>query len=213
MKKYGYTDIVEHYENCLDKYGDCSKGVDWPKPEDAIIRYNIMLDIIKEKEKVSLLDFGCGAAHLYDYILEKNYNIEYYGLDLSEKFIQVCQQKYPEGDFICIDILKDSLEKVQTVDYIILNGVFTEKLGLSFEKMEEYFQQMLENIFTKCKKGIAFNVMAKAVDWEREDLFHMPTDRLIQFLVKKLSRHFVIRNDYGLYEYTVYVYKKPQRDE
>ena len=73
--------------------------------------------------------------------------------------------------------------------------------------MFEYFQKLIAATFAKANVGIAFNVMSKAVDWEREDLFHMPADLLIQFMAKKLSRNFIIRNDYGLYEYTVYLYK------
>jgi hypothetical protein len=37
-------------------------------------------------------------------------------------------------------------------------------------------------------------------------LFHLPLDLLSNFLVKNISRNFIIRNDYGLFEYTVYVY-------
>jgi hypothetical protein len=48
--------------------------------------------------------------------------------------------------------------------------------------------------------------MSKHVDWEREDLFHLPFDTLAAFLKQELSGNFVIRNDYGLYEYTTYVY-------
>ena len=50
--------------------------------------------------------------------------------------------------------------------------------------------------------------MSAQVEWKRDDLFHLPLDRLADFLSANLSRHFVIRNDYGLYEYTVYIYKK-----
>ena len=52
--------------------------------------------------------------------------------------------------------------------------------------------------------------MTKHVDWERDDLFHLPFDTLAAVLKKEISRHFVISNDYGLYEYTVYVYKNVQ---
>ena len=55
--------------------------------------------------------------------------------------------------------------------------------------------------------GIAFNVMSKDVDWERDDLFHLPLSELSSFLSKNLTRRYIIRNDYGLYEYTTYVYK------
>jgi hypothetical protein len=61
--------------------------------------------------------------------------------------------------------------------------------------------------FAKARVGVAFNVMSTHVDWERDDLFHLPMDVLGSFLTKNLSRKFVIRSDYGLYEYTTYVYK------
>ena len=47
----------------------------------------------------------------------------------------------------------------------------------------------------------------KQVDWEKDFLFHLPLDTLAFFLTKELTRNFIIRNDYGLYEYTVYLYK------
>ena len=73
--------------------------------------------------------------------------------------------------------------------------------------MENYFQELLVLVFGRVKRGISFNLMSKSVDWEREDLFHYPLDRLSDFLCKKISRNFIVRNDYGLYEYSTYVYK------
>ena len=92
-------------------------------------------------------------------------------------------------------------------DYIILNGVFTQKRDLTFDEMLVYFKSLIKIVFSKTRIGIAFNVMSKQVDWERDDLFHLPMDTLASFLTKDISRNFVIRNDYGLYEYTTYVYK------
>ena len=88
-----------------------------------------------------------------------------------------------------------------------MNGVFTEKKGLTFEEMWEYFSEMLKKVYLLANKGIALNVMSKQVDWERDDLFHVPLDLLADFVCKKLSRNFIIRNDYGLYEFTLYLYK------
>lgn len=206
--KESYKKIVKHYEDCFKEHGDNHLGVDWPNLEDAIKRYHVMLSVITENEGGnSVLDFGCGTAHLYQYIIDNSIkNIAYSGLDLSETFVDAAKEKYPKNSFYSLDILKDN-DKLPEFDYIICNGVFTEKRELSFDEMWTYFQEMLEVIFSKVNKGIAFNVMSKAVDWERWDLFHLPTDLLIEFMTKKLSRNFVIRNDYGLYEYTVYIYK------
>ena len=185
-------------------------GVDWPNPHDADMRYQVMLEVIKKNTEgnVSLLDFGCGASHLYEYILrERIQNIKYSGLDLSEKFVNVSKKKYPHIRYYCLDILEDNLQ-LPDFDYIVVNGVFTEKRELSFEEMFSYFKRVLSCLFKKAKRGLSFNVMSSHVDWEREDLFHLPLDTLIAFMTKELTRDFIIRNDYGLYEYTTYLYKR-----
>lgn len=206
-----YTKIIAHYEDCLEKHGDNHLGVDWPKLEDVDKRYKVMLDVLKfgqADKEVSLLDFGCGTAHLLTFIEKNDYEgITYSGLDISQKFVDVAQQKFPQNAFYCADILEDK-NAIPNFDYIVMNGVFTEKRDLTFEEMWMYFTNMITIVNEKCNEGFAFNVMSKHVDWEREDLFHVPHDLLCDFLCKNLSRNYVIRNDYGLYEYTVYVLKK-----
>ena len=213
MKKKKYWNIIKHYESCLEKFGDSNFGVDWPKLDDVNKRYKVMLDIIDSKfktKKISLLDFGCGASHLYNYIIENNLgNIEYSGLDISEKFITLSKKKFPFLKFYCNDILEDK-SNLPNFDYIVMHGVFTESCDLLFDEMFDYFKKMIIILFGKVNIGITFNVMSKHVDWERDDLFHLPFDSLAKFLKKEISRHFIIRNDYGLYEYTVYVYKESQ---
>ena len=132
--------------------------------------------------------------------------IIYSGLDLSEKFIEVSKAKFSQNNYYCLDIL-DQSSQLPCFDYVVLNGVFTEKRELSFDEMFAYFKQLLKAIFNKTGIGLAFNVMSKQVDWEREDLFHLSLEILADFLTRELSRNFIIRNDYGLYEYTTYVYK------
>jgi len=187
-------------------YGDTHLGVDWPNPDDAITRYRVMLDLIptsQAAQRVSLLDFGCGASHLYDYILANQLrHIEYTGLDISEKFVRLSKDKYPNINYFCVDILETSTQ-LPGFDYVVLNGVFTEKRELSHDEMWEYFKQVVLKVFNITKKG-----MSSHVDWERGDLFHLPIDKLAAFLVREISRDFVIRNDYRLYEYTTYVYRR-----
>jgi SAM-dependent methyltransferase len=208
MAEKKYLSIVSHYEYCLDRHGDSHLGVDWPKAEDVQKRYRVMLDVIRPASgRVSLLDFGCGAAHLNEYIREQRLDhIDYAGLDLSEKFVRLSQSKFPESRFFCLDLL-DENASLPDFDYIVLNGVFTEKRELSFDEMLAYFKQLIARVFAHASIGIAFNVMSKHVEWERNDLFHLPFDTLAEFLTKDLTRNFVFRNNYGLYEYTTYVYR------
>lgn len=205
-----YSSIVKHYEACLAQFGDTHKGVDWPNRADAEKRYGVMLEgltFLKDRDSVRLLDFGCGTAHLLDFLISHPINnMVYTGTDISHEFIEVCKRKYPDREFVEVDILENP-ERLGRYDFIIMNGVFTEKVGLAFDDMFSYFQNMMRAIFAKTEGGVAFNLMSKHVDWEREDLFHLPFDMLAAFLTRELSRNFIIRNDYGLYEYTVYLYK------
>jgi SAM-dependent methyltransferase len=204
-----YLRIVAHYEACLERHGDNHRGVDWPDQADAEKRYRVMLEVIRQPRTnpVTLLDLGCGAGHLYDYIRAHGmYQISYQGMDLSKPFVQLCRAKYPDVPFSCGDVL-DPDQAIPQCDYVVMNGVFTEKRDLSFDDMLAYFQRMLRRVFASAGIGVAFNVMSKQVHWERDDLFHLPLDTLAFFLTRELSRHFVIRNDYGLYEYTTYLYK------
>lgn len=214
-KNASYMDIVKHYEECFMQYGDCCKGVDWPNEIDALKRYKVMMEIIEfdkshvvTGERVSVLDFGCGLGHLYDYISENSYDFDYTGADISELFVKSCRKKYPQGKFICIDILNGEGGSEKQYDYILVNGVFTEKRELTFEEMFQYVKKMISRLYSMCKYGVAFNVMSKNVDWERDDLFHLSLNELSSFLTENITRDYIIRNDYGLYEYTVYVYKR-----
>jgi SAM-dependent methyltransferase len=199
-----YLKIAEHYDNCFKQHGDNNLGVDWPNYKDTLTRYKVMYDIVDDYSHI--LDFGCGLGHFYDWIKANNKIVSYSGLDINKGFYDTCKAKYPEVNFYYSDILKDD-NFTPKFDYIIVNGVFTEKQGLSQEEMWDFFKSIMIKLWDKCDKGIAFNLMSKHVDWEREDLFHMGFDELGWFLKKNLSRNFTIRNDYKLYEYTTYVYK------
>ena len=203
-----YERIVAHYEACLERHGDTPQGVDWPNAEDAETRHRVMLDVVRPSpEPVTLLDLGCGAGHLYEHIVAAGIeDVTYTGADLSTKFIELCTSKHPDVPFHQVDLLRDP-EALPEFDYVVLCGVFTEKTDLSYEEMFDFYGRMLRAAWSRAREGIAFNVMSKHVDWERDDLFHVPFDETAALLRDGLTRNFVFRNDYGLYEYTTYAYR------
>jgi SAM-dependent methyltransferase len=208
----GHLSIVAACEDDLERHGDSYLGVGWTKSKElAELRYRMMLDVIRgpHNEEVTLLDFGCGASHLLDYMVEHGVaRVRYSGLDLSPKFLALSRSKHPSVTYYELDVLKDS-QRLPDFDYIILNGIFNYRGELSHEEMLAYCKDVLRAVFPKARHAIAFNVMSTQVDWERDDLFHLPLDELTSFLSSELSRHFVVRHDYGLYEYTTYVYREP----
>jgi len=203
-----YHTIYKYYESCLDKHGDNNFGVDWPNKEDVDTRFKIMTDIVINKDiNNKILDFGCGCGHLYEYILKNNLNITYSGLDISPKFYELCKTKFPNQKFYNIDILKDCSDSIKNVDYIVINGVFTEKRDLTDKDMWIFMTDSIKKLFQIAKIGIVFNLMTPIVDYKDDKLFYVSFDKLGFYLKENLSRNFIINNNYKLWEYSVYVYK------
>lgn len=205
-----YRQITTCTESYFDRLGDSALGMGWPNMADAVKRYQVMLDLIRPQEcrAPELLDFGCGTGHLYEYIRQQDLaQIQYHGIDLSEQFIAAGLSKHPTADFQCADILLHP-ECLGYYDYVVINGVFTSRCQMSFEEMFDFVQRVVRLLYSRCRYGLAFNTMSKQVDWERDDLFHLPLDHMAEFVCRDLGRNFMIRNDYGLYEYTTYVYRE-----
>jgi len=109
---------------------------------------------------------------------------------------------------IMMDVL-ESDEGLPDYDYVVLNGVFNYRGPLDQQQMLTYWRQLTSVVYRHSRRGMAFNVMSKLVDWERDDLFHLSFDTMADFIGEHLSRHFVIRHDYRAYEYTTFVYRTP----
>lgn len=204
---FDISSIVGWYETCLKEHGPTAKGVDWPDREHMEARFRVMLGIIEAGlKRPVLLDLGCGPGLMVDY-LEKTgrlANIEYHGLDISEKMIAAARARRPDCDFVRRDPLAEPLPD-KSVDYVIMNGVLTEKRDLDQDSMTEYAQALITAAFRVAKQGIAFNVMGRNVDKKRKYLFHWPMTEMADFLEKQISSDYAVRDEYDDFEITVYV--------
>lgn len=207
MSQEIFDSIVRQSERYLAEHGDNNLGVGWPTRESADTHYRVMLDLVPASldRTVEMVDVGCGTGGLLEALhASGRKDIRYTGVDVSTTFLAECRRKFPDVTFHQADLLRDP-ESIGRFDYVIANGIFTQKCELDFDSMWTYAQRMIAALWSRTEAGLAFNVMSKQVDWERDDLFHLPLDTLADFLCRQITRRFVIRNDYGYYDYTVYV--------
>ena len=137
-------------------------------------------------------------------------DLEYRGIDLSPAMVEAARARWPDKDLSCRDVIEEPLPE-QSVDFVIMNGVLTEKQTLSHDTMVDMAQTLVAAAFKSARVGIAFNAMSRHVDWERPELFHWGFDDISAFLCERVSRHFSFRADYGLYEYSAFVWRMPRR--
>jgi SAM-dependent methyltransferase len=209
----GWSSIVRHYEGCLQAHGPTPQGVDWPDGEGLAARFGVMLELLQGRPgRPRLLDLGCGPGLLLDYLDATGGvdRVDYEGVDLSAPMIEAARRRWPGHAFACRNILSDPLPD-ESVDVVLMNGVLTERVSLSQEVMTGLAESLVAAAFRAARVGIAFNVMSAHVDWRRDDLFHWGFDEAAGFLKREVSRQYAFRADYGLHEYTCFVWREPRR--
>lgn len=192
------------------------QAVLWPNSEDLVHRFHALTSAIDwrqydEARRLRLLDLGCGPGFLLDYleqvgVLDK---VAYVGVDLNPEVVAAAAARWPKHDFRVCDIRAQPFGP-GAFDVAILCGVFTCRFTLSQEAMTRLMTETLAATWRSVDGHLAFNVMSKHVDWERDDLFHLPTDEAIALARHTLgTRNVRILHDYGLYEYSCIVFRRP----
>ena len=145
----------------------------------------------------SVLDVGCGVAHLHTYLTNQGWTGKYLGFDPNKKAIDLIDENI---NTMCgtIDGLPDFME----FDWVISSGVFN--LGLK----EEHTFWIIENMISHANKGIIFNMLqAPYVDPNYEAYYpEWIKQQLNKFDHSKIEiiEDYMPLNDA---EFTVYFYK------
>ena len=208
-----YKLLSDHYKNCFKMHGDCAKGMGWPNEDDNTLRFDILTNIfeqyLSDERKLKILDFACGTSAYFEYLQKRNLtnNISYTGIDIVDKFVSTSQEKFPGNRYLCADILaSDWIEFNEEFDFIIVNGLFTQKLGMKDLEMYNFWKKTILKLNTMTRSGLAFNTMSQFCDYKLDQAFHIDWVKASKFIRKNISQNFTLRNDYRLYETTFYVY-------
>jgi SAM-dependent methyltransferase len=199
MNEREKEDIIRLYEDRLGKYGQSIKTMGWRDQEQQHLRFRILSEI-KDLNAKKILDVGCGFGDFYDYLVEKGINVDYSGFDISKRIIDVAKNRHPHLKFEVKDILTEKID--QKYDYIFESGILNKKLSDNYR----YAKAIITAMYSLCNEGISFNMMTNYVDFEEDYLFYYSPENIFRFC-KSLSKFVVIRHEYPLFEFTVYIFK------
>lgn len=201
--------LLRHAEQALQRYGDTPEGAHWPNDADRQRRFDVMLDLLADRGpgRTVLCDLGCGTGELYARLRARGMDdVAYIGVDRSGMALAHARRKFPGVAFIDLDVNDPAVDLAAIdCDYLVANGLFTARWESTHEQMRSFLEATVTRVWPRVRRALAFNVMSTAVDWERDDLFHLSMDELSKFLHRLAGRNLVFRADYGLYEYTAYV--------
>jgi SAM-dependent methyltransferase len=198
------------YKNELELHGDSHASVRYASRDSQWRRYDILTQISSLEDK-TILDYGCGVGHLYEYLDEKNILVkDYIGIDILPEFLKISQNKFPSATFF------ESIQEVhKPFDFGIISGTFNDILSNN----RDFWKHVVTDLFERCNEGIAFNMMSKYVDYENPKLYYEDPEYVFTFVKENLSSFVTLRHDYLCkddtipYEFSIYVYKKTKNKQ
>ncbi|ONG51679.1 hypothetical protein BKE38_15710 [Pseudoroseomonas deserti] len=192
----------EKAENCaryaerLARFGHDPRSLGWDKRQHRL-RYAALLDYWP-RERLSVLDVGCGFGDLAGFCAAGGRDIAYTGIDLSPELIATGSAAAPDRDLRVWDW--DVEGAPGRFDLILASGLFHHRL----EDSEGFIHRMLLRFRAAAAMGFAVNFMSTTAERRYPHLHYAdPAAMLAQGL--SLSRRVLLRHDYMPFEFTLIV--------
>ena len=122
---------------------------------------------------------------------------------VSQRTVQITIKDLQDRDLI---IVRKRGYPKRKFDYVLSSGALSFKM----DNHEEYIGKMLGKMMEISLKGVAVNFLSSYVDYQLEKNFHFSPEKAFS-LAKNLTKYVSIRHDYPLYEFTLYLYRKPTK--
>ena len=172
------------------------------------LRFEKVCDIIEDEENFSIHDIGMGLADLFLFLKAKYHDKTFYysGTEILEEYVLAAQKRFPNIKFY----ERDLAEEVPTdsYDWVLMSGVFHQRRESTIKEWENFSQNLIRNAFLMANKGLAFNFISPFVDYYQTEVYYCNLPKLLNFINDELSRFFTVTQDYALFEFTVFVYRK-----
>jgi SAM-dependent methyltransferase len=200
--------LNDYFTEKLETFGATAKGVDYNGEQAQQIRFAELVKVINPAGKFSVIDYGSGYGAMFEFLQQRGWDFEYYGVDLIEKMVIAGREKYREFPNVHFTIDEKELP---VADYLVAAGIFNIKLDAPYSDWQDFVCETLPRMNALCSKGFSFNMLTKYSDADRmaqrPDLFYGDPLFFFDFCKRNFSRNVALLHDYGLYDFTILVRK------
>lgn len=202
--------MIEQYKESFEKYGDSELSLMWSKSG-----HNERLESLTNNlnlDNSTILDYGCGLAHLKEFIAKKYNDFCYTGVDIVQEFILYNNSKYNNNQ-LKFNLINDYNDIEEKYDYIFISGVFNVLIKNNFQEQFNYVKIILEYLFEKTNICLSMNFMSDDVDFINEDSYHQNINELYDFVSKTLSKRLILDRSTMPYEFTMKIFKNTEKEK
>jgi SAM-dependent methyltransferase len=191
---------VQYYTELIGKYGVDVRALNWGSRESQQLRFSILAHV-GQLSGATVLDVGCGMGDFFGWLKDRGVNVKYTGIDITPKMIETARERFPEAQFEVKSV--HEIEPSNAYDYAIASGIFYYRQTEPFQFMKE----MIARLFRTSNTAIAFNSLSGwAPEKDGKEFYANPLETLT--FCRNLTSWVVLRHDYHLRDFTIYLYKK-----
>ena len=192
------------YSKYIEKYSkNQPECVGWLDGSENVLIRNQKIYEAGIGDNDSVLDIGCGVAHLYKFLKMGGWNGKYLGVDPNKKAIDMIDENIISNEDInTVHGTIEDLPDFMKYDWVIASGVFN--LGLT----ENLTFSIIHNMISHANKGIIFNMLQAPYPDSKYEAYY--PDYVKNKLLKYENDRIEIIEDYmgDDAEFTVYFYKE-----
>lgn len=196
--------VAGYYSRALSEHGPTHRGVDWSSRASQELRFATLLDGVDWSAAPTLLDFGCGFGALAHYLDTLGVDCDYVGYDLAPAMVEAAERTHGIHDHRRFTSDRDELEPA---DVVVASGIFNVKLDVPRVRWAHHAGDTIAQLGELTRRRLAFNMLpaASAPELERDDLYYANPDAVVRYCRAVIGGDVTLREDYGLWEFTVVV--------
>ncbi len=196
--------IAALYDRRFKKFGAGAKGVYWKGEESQHRRFVYLTGIIEPGATgVSVNDLGCGYGALFDFLAETPVmdGGSYTGYDISRRMVAEARRRVadPRAHFVRAD------RATRDADYSFVSGTFNIPMGTEPATWRRYVEEALEELWSRTRKGLAFNMLDARADDQLGNLFYADSGQFFDFCARVLSPDVTLMHTRPLPDWTIWV--------
>ncbi|WBY00902.1 class I SAM-dependent methyltransferase [Ramlibacter tataouinensis] len=197
--------IREHYRQLLKQHGDTAAAAQYSSRDSQERRFR-QLARIGELRGARVLDFGCGSGHLATYLAQSGFPVDYTGVDIVPELLQAGRAKHPQHRFGLLEEFAG-----ERFDYVLVSGVYNN----ARPDNRQFWQDSVRDLFVRCDRGLAFNMMSTYVDYRDRGLFYESPEHAFAFVKRELTPYVNLIHDYLVkdgsipFEFCIHAYRQP----
>jgi len=193
---------VAFYSGLIEKHGECFKALNWGSLESQQLRFSILAQAGNLNGK-TILDVGCGMGDFYRWLSDNKINVNYTGIDITPKMVEIARKRFPQASIRVENILDLPCRHEPRYDYVFCSGLFYFNRSNPLDFMEK----MITRLFDESNECLAFNSLSSWSARKDAKEFHADPLTTLEFC-KTLSARIVFRHDYHSGDFTIYLYKR-----